>query len=361
MTSIISRYVSREFMKLFALCLSSLILVYLVFDFIDRAGSMFRETPKMIHVILYFVYKIPTIIFQLVPVSTLLAALLLLAIMSRNSEVTAMKAGGVSVARIAAPLLAWACLLAVGAFLINEFIVPGATTKMKYIMTVYIQKHDWRTNMKARNLWYKSPNAFYHIANFRPEVGRLDSVQIYRVDEQFNLTERFDAERAEWIGGRWIGFNGWRRTFRDDGRLATETRIDQLPLPIPETPDELKVYKKDPEQMSFREMRGYIRELRSEGYDVRRYEVDLQSKIGFALVTVIMALLGMPWAVGSGRQGGVAFGIAVAVFIGVVYWIVMGFCQALGRSSTLPVFVAAWGPHMLFGALGVVGILRVRS
>ncbi len=360
MIGIISRYVSREFLKLFALCLSSLIVVYLVFDFIDRAGSMYRTEPKTIHVILYFVYKIPTIIFQLVPVSTLLAALLMLAIMSRNSEITAMKAGGVSIARIVTPIMLWACVLATAALAINEFAVPIATTKMKYIQTVYIQKQDWRARLRDRNLWYKSPGAIYHIANFRPEVNRLDNVQIFRLDDEFNLVERFDAARAEWRDKAWVGLEGWRRTF-DNGRLATETKFAEAPLPIPETPDELKIYKKDPEQMSFRELRAYIVELRAEGYDVRRYTVDLHSKISFALVTVIMALLGIPWAVRSGRQGGVAFGIGVAVVIGVGYWIVMGFCQALGRSATLPVIVAAWGPHMLFGALGIVGVLRIRS
>jgi lipopolysaccharide export system permease protein len=357
--TILARYVAREFLKLFFFCLTALILVYLIFDFIDRAGNFFRGQPSLVHVLLYYVYKVPTIVFQLVPVSTLLGALLTLAIMSKNSEIVAMKAGGVSTARIVTPILLAAVLLAAGAFAINEFIVPVATAKMKYIQTVHIKKQDWRVKLRDRNLWYKSPGAIYHITNFAPDEGRLTGLQVFRFDDEFALTERVDADRVQWVNGRWLAFAAVRRTFVD-GALESEAAFEELPLELPETPEELKVYKKDPEQMSFRELYAYVRDLKAEGYDVRRYEVDLHGKISFALVTVIMALLGIPWAIRSGRQGGVAFGIAAAVLIGVGYWIVMGFSLALGRSDALPVVVAAWGPHAFFGVIGMIGILRTR-
>ncbi|NLH49430.1 MAG: LPS export ABC transporter permease LptG [Myxococcales bacterium] len=358
--SILTRYVSREFLKLFALCLTALILIYLVFDFIDRAGNFFRGDPSLLHVLLYYVYKIPTIVFQLVPVSVLLAVLLNLANMSRNSEITAMKAGGVSVPRLVAPLVLLSVLIAGGALAVNEFVVPAATTQMKYIQTVHIKGQDWRIKLRDKNLWYKSPGAIYHIRNFDPALGRLEGLQVFRFNDRFALTERLDAESAQWANGRWLAFNGIRRAFAA-GALTAETPFAETGLELPETPDRLKVYKRDPEQMSFRELSGYVRELRTEGYDVRKYEVDLHGKISFALVTVIMALLGIPWAIKSGRQGGVAFGIGVAVIIGVAYWIVLGFSLALGRSGALPVIVSAWAPHLLFGAVGLVGILRVRS
>lgn len=358
--SILSRYVSREFLKLFGLCLSALILIYLVFDFIDRAGNFFRGDPSLLHVALYYVYKIPTIVFQLVPVSVLLAVLLTLAIMSRNSEITAMKAGGVSVPRLVTPLILLSVVIALATLAINEFVVPPATTQMKYIQTVHIKGQDWRIKLRDKNLYYKSPGAIYHIRYFDASLGRLEGLKVFRFDDRFALNERLDAQSAQYANGRWLAFNGIRRAFAD-GALTAETPFAETELPLPESPEQLKIYKRDPEQMGFRELAAYVRELRTEGYDVRKYEVDLHGKVSFSLVTVIMSLLGIPWAIKSGRQGGVAFGIGVAVIIGVVYWIVMGFALALGRSGALPVIAAAWAPHLLFGAAGLVGILRVRS
>jgi lipopolysaccharide export system permease protein len=358
--NILFRYLSREFIKLVAMCLVSLILVYLLFDFIDRAGTFFRTAPSFLHVALYFVYKIPLIFFQVMPVSVLLGALLVLAIMSRHSEITAMKAGGISVARVVTPILLWSVVLAGVAFAVNEYVVPVANTKMKYVQTVYIKKQDWRARLRANDLWYKSPGAIYHVAKFNPDIGRLDGLMVFRFDDDFNLTERVDAARAQWADNRWTAYEGVQRRF-GNGVLVAEKAFAAQPLAFPETPEQLKVYKRDPEQMSYRELAAYIHELRQEGYDVRRYQVDLHAKISFALVTIIMAVLGIPWAIRSGRQGGIAFGIGVAVVIGVGYWIVLGFSLALGRAAALPVSVAVWGPHVLFGVLGLAGILRVRS
>jgi len=358
--SVLTRYVGREFLKLVGLSLGALILVYLLFDFIDRAGNFFRTDPKLIHVALYYVYKVPTIVFQLAPVSVLLACLLTLAILSRNSEITAMKAGGVSVPRIVAPIVALAALIAVISFAINEFIVPMATQRMKYVQTVYIKKQEWRDKIRKVDLWYKSPGAIYNIDRFDPQLGRLEGVHLLHFDEAFNLVDRTDAAGAQWFNNGWTAFNGVHRTFRDN-TLTGEQPFAEQRLELPETPENLKVYKRDPEQMGFRELREYVAELRREGYDVRRYVVDLHGKVSFSLISIVMAVLGVPWAIRSGRQGGVAFGIGLAVIIGVVYWIVLGFSLALGRSGALPPIAAAWGPHALFGVVGLIGLLRVKS
>ena len=358
--TVLTRYVAREFFKLFALCLVGLILIYIIFDFIDRAGNFFKSDPSFLHVALYFLYKIPTIVFQLVPVSVLLGCLLTLAIFSRNSEITAMKAGGVSVARIVTPILIMAVMLAGAAFLINEFVVPVATARMKYIQKVHIKKQEWKIKILQADLWYKSPGAIYHIDNFDPQLGRLMGVLVLRFDDDFNMTERIDADHAQWVNNSWLAEQGVRREFQNK-TLIKEEPFTSAKLNLPETPDQLKVYNRDPEQMSFRDLRRYIQELKREGYDVRRYIVDLHGKVSFSLVSVIMALLGIPWAIRSGRQGGVAFGIGVAVIIGVVYWIVLGLTLALGRSGALPPILAAWGAHGLFLIVGFIGLLRVRS
>jgi len=358
--SVLTRYVGREFLKLFFFCLIGLILVYLLFDFIDRAGNFFKSDPQLIHVLLYFFYKIPTIVFQLVPVSVLLSTLLTLAILSRNSEITAMKAGGVSVPRIVTPLVLMALLLSVCAFGINEFVVPVATQKMKYVKKVHIKNQIWREKVHKVNLWYKSPGAIYSIYRYEPELARMEDVQIYRFNDDFTFTERIDAATVQYVNDGWTAYDGIQRSFADN-RLSGEEPFTELRLKLPETPADLKIVRPDPDQMGVRDLWAYIGKLRHEGYDVRKYVVDLHGKISFSLISVVMAVLGIPWAIRSGRQGGVAFGIGLAVIIGVIYWIVLGLSLALGRSGALPPVAAAWGPHVVFGIAGLFGVFRVRS
>ena len=103
---------------------------------------------------------------------------------------------------------------------------------MKYVKKVHIKKQEWRVKIHKVNLWYKSPGAIYHIYRFDPDLGRLERLHVYRFDQQFNLTERIDADLAQWVNDGWMAMNGVRRTFTDNA-LTGEEAFEQYQLPLP--------------------------------------------------------------------------------------------------------------------------------
>ena len=358
--SILTRYISREFAKLLLLCLVTFVFLYLLVDFIEQSNSFFRHDASIRHVLSYFAYKVPLILFQMLPVAVLLATLLTLTLLSRNSEIIAMKSGGVSIYRIVAPLLVLAALLSGFTFLLNEYVVPFTTERAEYIKRVEIKGRQPAVRKKRKNIWYKTASGIYYIRVYHTERREMRDLSFFDFDRDFNLLRRIDAEGAVWIegDGQWEFRSGVIREFRG-GDLVANTPFDTRRIPIPETPEDFSTVAKRSDEMNYRELSEYIRRVEGEGLDVTRHQVDLQGKLSFPLVGLVMALLAIPFGLRGGRQGGVALGIAMAVSIGVVYWLFLGTFLSLGNSGSLPPMVAAWGSHAIFGVLGVIMLLRV--
>lgn len=356
----LGRYVGKEFLKLFLLCLAAFILIYLLADFIDRSSQFLKYNPGLRWVVMYFVYKIPLIIFQMVPVAVLLATLLNLTILSVNSEIVAIKAGGISVVRVCVPMIILSSLLSFGSFAINEYVVPYTNMKMEWVYIVKIKHQPWALRFKREDVWYKSSNAIYNVDTYHPDKNRIEGVSVYWLNDQFRLVGRTDAPKVQYKDGEWHFLNGVNRTFKDN-ILVSEEFFDDKVFPLPEKPDDLKIMEQQSDQMSLKELYDYVKKIQHEGYDATKYLVDLQGKISFPLISIIMSILGIPFAVRTGRSGGVATGIGMAVVIGVGYWILMGLGLSLGRAAILPPIIAAWGVHVVFLVIGTIGLFKVKQ
>ena len=356
----IDRYIGSQFLRMFFLCLFAFVIIYLMIDFIERSSPIFKKDPALIWVAAYFAFKIPVIFFQMMPVACLLGSLLSLTILAKNSELVAVKAGGIPILRATASIFVLAFSISILSFLINEFVSPAANLKKDYIYKVHIKKQEWRAKYRKKNVFYRDGNSIFSFGLFVPEQSKIKDVRMYRFDTDFQLLERATAKSAEFHDGQWRLIDGSRWIF-DHGDLTDTKSFDFLPIRLEENPEEMKVYQKDAEQMSFRELRAFIRNMERQGYDAQGYKVDLHSKFSFPLIGFIMAILGIPFAVRIGRSGGIATGIGVSVVIGVIYWIIMAWSLTLGRSGVLPPVIAAWGSHAIFGIGGVVLLSKVRQ
>jgi lipopolysaccharide export system permease protein len=297
---------------------------------------------------------------MMMPACVLLAALITFGLFSRNHEIVAMKANGISLHRIARPVLLFALLACGLNFLLNEYVTPAANWRAEYIKYVEVQKKKEWGAFKENQIWYKSQNAIYNFKLFSPAENRLKGVTISYLDTQFNLSSRIDAREALWKGDRWELRDVLRTTFAGKDFPVIE-RLPTLVIDLAEKPDDFLIVQKSADQMGFRELRTYIRKLRQEGYDATRYETDLHGKIAFVFVSLILALIGVVFPMRSERSGGIAQGIGIGVIIGFSYWIVFAFSLSLGRSGTLPPVVAAWATNVILGVVAVVMYRRVNA
>jgi lipopolysaccharide export system permease protein len=357
---IIDRYIAKEFLKLFALVLVSFTILYLIVDFFGRIRMFLSNDATARQIILHFGFGIPQIISHTIPVAVLLATLIAFGTFSRNNEVVAMRANGISIYRMTLPVLVLGIAISGAAFFFNEFVTPLANHKAKYIEFVEVKKQRRMGAFSQNQIWYRSRNAIYNFALFVPERNILKGVTIHHFDPDFNLVMRIDAKEASWNSDRWILSDVMVTRF-PPGDFPVIERHNKLPADITENPSDLQSVQKDADEMSFFELWSFIRKLRSEGYDATRYLVDLHGKIAFTLVSIILVVLGVSFSLRSERSGGVALSIGAGIIIGFSYWIVFALSISLGRSLTLPPFLAAWSANLLFAAASIALYLRVRT
>jgi lipopolysaccharide export system permease protein len=350
---ILSRYIAREFLKFLSLWVVSFFLVFFVVELLERINAIIVHKAPVYLILEYFLYTFPLFLSQTLPFATLLAALITLGVLARNNEVVAMKAHGVSTYRIMLPLVVLAAVATAFIFLCNETIVPYAARKAHYIWSVKVKKEEERAFFELNKIWYRGDEAIYNIQLLKPKQDLLKGVTIYRFDEAFNLRQRIDAHEARWNGKGWTFYQVVVRDFLPGGEISTEI-YEQRHIPLPERPEDFKKGMKDPDQMTYRELRGYVAKLRNKGYDPTRYVVDLHTKLAFPFLTLIMVLMGSPLALaaGHGRGGGIAQGVGISIVIGFVYWMAFAISVAMGHAGTFPPLVAAWAPNLFFGLIG---------
>ena len=127
-----------------------------------------------------------------------------------------------------------------------------------------------------------------------------------------------------------------------------------------EDPSYFKKEVKQSSEMNYEELRRYIDDLQQSGFDTVRLKVQLQKKIAFPLITLVMAVLAIPFAA-SGRRGGALAGVAIAIGIAIVYWVTAGLFEAMGSANQLPALIAAWAPDFIFAFAGGYLLLRVPT
>lgn len=358
--SILTRYMVREFLRLFSLCLAGGVALYLVIDLFDRINIFIRYEADIKWVALFLLYKVPLMVYQIAPATMLLGVLLTLGLMSRNNEVLALRTSGIPVARIAAPFLGMSVVVSLLAFLLNEFVVSPAYQRSEYIRRILIEGQVPFSLMVRDRIWYRGDEGFYQIASFLPAKKEMQGVTWFTVSRPFQLSRRIDAARATWEEEGWVFHDVVERTFRS-GELVEITRADRKQIDLAETPEDFEVIRKETDEMPIAKLRRYIRKIESEGYDSTPYRVDLQVKVSFPVLNIITAFLGIPFALRLPRIGGLAAAAGMSLILGFTFWILFAVTVSVGQVGLLPPVVAAWAPNVLYAALGIYLLLRVES
>lgn len=357
---ILDRYILSEFLRFFVITCLSFIALYILVDFFEKIRMFLSNNANALQIASYFFYLIPMIISLVMPVAILLATLLTYSSLNRFSEITAMKANGISLYRIALPALSVAAIVGVFLFFFTELITPASIYKTEHIVKVEVQGQKSLGFFKQNEIWYRGHNAIYNFKMFDLEKNILRGININYLNPDFSLNKRIDAKMAEWKNGHWVFYDLLVTTVAPNTPPSLEWSKEKV-IDIPEKPDDFKIVQKDAEKMGYFELRRYVKKISAEGYDVSRYLVDLQGKLAFPFVCLILVMIGMSFSLRSERSGGLMQSVGIGIFIGVSYWIVHAFFMSLGRSGILPIYMAGWASNILFGGMAAYLFYRVRT
>lgn len=358
--NLLDRYCAMEFIKYFAIIIASFVFLYLIIDFFEKIRMFISNQATIYQIASFFFFSIPMIIWQVLPTVILVASLVAFGSLSHDNEILAMKACGVSLYRISVPVIAMASLLGLFAFLLSEFVTPYTNDTANNIKRIEIQKQQTLGAFKQNQLWYRGKEGIYNFKAFDSRTASLRGITIYYLDKQLHLTKRVDAERGEWVNGRWTFYNAITSVFSPEAFPQLQA-MPAIAMDIPETPDNFKTVQKDADNMGYFELRRYVREIQAEGYDATVYLTDMHSKLAYPLVNLIMAVIGISFAMHWERKGGKTWGIAAGILIGFSYWLVFALTVSLGRAGTMPPLLAAWTADILFGIAASIMFLRIRT
>jgi LPS export ABC transporter permease LptG/LPS export ABC transporter permease LptF len=360
-THILDRYLLRELLVFMAIGLAVAAVVFVVIDLLQTLDRYIRIKPPLVYVLEHFVYRVPAALHDGLPVVMLVATIFLFLALTRAHELTAMKAAGVSLYRVATPVLALAGGVAVAAFLFQELLLPRLNELGDEVDRVKIRGQLPRHLQSRERLWLRTADSrFYRVELLHPGTSDLYGVTVLEIDQaSFRLQSRLDARRAHWTPEGWELTDGAFREFGPRGEVHTVpfalTAID-----LREEIDDFTKIHKPIGAMSYRELRDYITRLETTGFQVKKYMVELYSKIAFPLVNLIMVVVAIPFSLQSPR-GGRLFGVALAIAIMAGYLVVHYVALAFARADLLPPLLAAWTANIIFLGLGTSLFLRART
>jgi len=365
---ILDEYVVREFLGMFLMVLSGFVMLMLVFTFFELIGDILHNHVAITLVGDYLINLAPDMLYSITPLAVLIAVLVTFGVLNRNSEIIAMKACGISLYRLVIPIITIAAILSCGLFLFDQFYLPQANRRQEALHNT-IKGRPPQTVLHPEQNWiFGEPRAgeagrIFYYQFFDSKSNEFANISIFEFDPaSFALSRRIFAERATWDAeaGAWSFTNGWQREISGANVTDYSPFLKARFAEIHEAPSYFTKENLQAQEMNFGQLDEYINDLRQSGFDTMRLKVELWHKLAYPLMTVIMAMLAIPFALLMGRRSSLT-GVAVAIAVTLTYIVINYFFEALGDVNYLPAMLAAWASDVLFGLVGSYLLLKTPT
>ncbi|MDQ2711974.1 MAG: LptF/LptG family permease [Acidobacteriota bacterium] len=359
-------YVLNGFLFYFGILLVALVSLIEIFTFFELLGDMIKNDIAMSTMVDYLWHLAPSLIYQLTPIGTLVASLICFGILTKYNEVTAFKAGGVSVHRLAAPVLVVSLLVSGLLFAFDHYYIPEANRRQE-MLRAEIKKKPVATYLRPDRHWiFGEGSRVYNFQYLDPKKALMSNVNVYDLDPKtFRIDHQVSADRAQWNPSvhNWEFHNGLSHVAQSGGDDYGYKQFYGKTAVFPELtepPSWFVKEEKEYKEMNFRELGRYIQELQLSGLNTVPLQVQYYKKFAVPLFAFIMAILSIPFAFVAGNRGamtgvGISFGIAIA------YWTVGTVFEQIGDLNQLPSVMAAWSPDVVFLLAGLYFMARMKT
>jgi len=356
--NLIDRYISRLFLGFFVSGLVVFVTLFVAVDFMSNMNRFDATTEMLAR---YYGFAIPGILVQMVPVACLLATLFTLSTLNKNNELVALFSSGMSLARVAAPILVLVVLISGISFWMTDRILPVVTQKKNYVEYVEIKKQPGRySTVRTNKIWYRSQNILFNIKTLIPERNQAQGLTMYYFDHGWRLIQMITADVVTLKENTWDLERGTVTLFANESNIPMVQEFQNKTISMGEDVGDLRSTSQPSEMLSLKELSRFIQRNKEAGLDTLRYEVDYHAKFGFAFAAFVMSFIGIPFSVSRQRSGGAALNVGMCVGLAFLYWASYSSGLTLGKHGALPPLVAAWAPNLVMVGLGAVFIIRLK-
>jgi LPS export ABC transporter permease LptG len=354
--SALPRYVSAQFVRMVILCVVGLALAYLIIDVFDNLKWFNRYGATGAEILRYYGARLPVLISRVIPMALLIAVALTISLLGANGELLGMRACGIPVFRVLAPV--WLlCGLAVPLdhVLTNE-IVPLASERATFLKRTEIKNLDLTPKDTRERVWYRTGKRIYEMERLDLLRGQASAVTLYDLAESGLPKRRTDADGATHIGGGlWLLDNPTSVELREDGLMARNPNAERMVEFGDETPSEI-----DTAHLTPTALRRALRDLELEGPIATAYRTDLQMKIAAPLACLLLPLIALFFAATGPPFPRPVHTLIASAIIAVSHALVTSFAGSMGHGGTLSPWLAGWAPAILFGAVAAGMGFRLR-
>jgi len=360
---ILDTYILTSFAFYFTVLLASFVSMSLIYNFFELLGDIVRNKIPLAKVFTYLFFLTPQLVYKTLPISVLVGVLVTFGMLTKHNEVTAFKACGISLHRLAIPILVASSFLSGGLFAFDHYYVPEANRRQDALRNE-IKGRAVQTYLSPERKWIfgKGPRIYYY-KFFDKDENVMGGVIVYELEPNtYQLVRQVSAERAHWQASlqTWVFENGWQRDFHGNQSIPLTAFKVQTFAELNEPPSYFLKEVKQDSQMNFRELDSYIRDLQQSGFNTVKLRVQFYQKFSVPLFVLIMAMISIPFAFLVGNRGAMA-GIGVSIGIAITYWGIGLLFEKIGDVNQLPPAIAAWSPDALFSLTGLYLLLRMRS
>ena len=359
---IIDLYLLRRFLSYFGLLMLTFVFLFHVFTFFELLDDIARHRVPFLIVVDYFRYLTPYLLYQLAPLAALVAVLVTLGVMSKNNEIVACKASGISLYRLAVPLLLAGLTLSATMIIMDDVYLPY-TNQRQDALRNQIKGKPAQTYSRPQRWIFGENGKIYNYDLFEPDKNLFAGLTVVELEPgTFHVKRRVFANQAHWSNAQnvWVLESGWIRDFRD-GSIEKYQKFSATALPeLTEPPTYFNREVLQASQLSFRQLGSYIEELHRAGFDVSALTVQWYVKIAFPVIAPVCMLLAIPFAFRVGARGAIG-GVAVGLAVGIVYFSLARLLQAMGGVGQMPPPFAAFAPDLVFYFLGMYFFFKMPT
>ncbi|MBM7556963.1 LptF/LptG family permease [Halanaerobacter jeridensis] len=355
---IVYRYILKELIQPFLFGVFAFTSIFVGSDvLISLAKLMMEYGLPIITTVKLFFLSLPQIVVWTFPMSMLLASLLAFGRLSGDSEITALKAGGVSFMRLVIPVLVVALLISGLTIWLNDTLVPKSTNLYEEI--VWKMKHGETKPKTQQNLRIAPVDSatgkldfVLTASKFDGETQTLNEVTLQNYEDG-KLVNIIQAEKAKWLDSKWVFMNGVSYTITKEGRVP-QTKFTKMNMKnrLNRDPEQISRRQKEPEEMSLKELGKHIELLEQEGQNVKKLKVTYHQRYSIPFACFIFALVGAPLGLQPNRSGS-SIGLGLSIIVIFIYYTMMTVGSALGQSGNLTPWLGAWLQNIIFMIVGI--------
>ena len=364
---ILDRYVISTYARIAGLSATALAGIFYISTFLDLSDKVFRGEASWGMLAAYFWYVTPQYLYYILPLTVLMAALVTVGLLTKNSELVVMKACGISLYRVALPIVGAAAVVGGTLFLLGETVLGPSNREAEALRHVIRGGSPQTFDVLLRQWVVGGDGEIYHFDYFDPRTQQLSAFSVYEFEPgAMRLARRSYAERAVFIGAdddatsaTWRLEDGWTRELTADGETRAFLPFTQTEARV-EPPSYFATRPPDERFMSRSQLGAYTAQLQASGFDVSSQLVAQERKLSFPFVTLVMTLIAVPFAVSAGRRGAM-YSVGIGIVLAITYWVTISVFAALGTGGLIGPGLAAWAPNLLFGAGAGYLLLTVRT